>query len=92
MALRRRCTFGTAGFMTPAMAFTPHGVDYFDTRDVDGGYAPSWARDAGDYIASKALPVEVYEKQAAREAAAAPRRVPKLAARVSYPGEGELIA
>ena len=83
---------GYSGTLLPAMAFTPHGVDYFDTRDVDGGYAPSWARDAGDYIASKALPVEVYEKQAAREAAAAPRRVPKLAARVSYPGEGELIA
>jgi hypothetical protein len=45
------------------------------------------ARDAGDYIGAKALPVEVHEKQAA-----APRRVPKLAARVSYPGEGELIA
>jgi hypothetical protein len=83
---------GYSSTLLPAMAFTPHGVDYFDTRDVDGGYAPSWARDAGDYIASKALPVEVYEKQAAREAAAAPRRVPKLAARVSYPGEGELIA
>ena len=82
---------GYSGTLLPAMAFTPHGVDYFDTRDVDGGYAPSWARDAGDYIASKALPVEVYEKQAAREAAAAPRRVPKPAARMNYPGEGELI-
>jgi hypothetical protein len=74
------------------MAFLPRGVDYFDTRDVDWGYAPSWARDAADYIGAKALPVELHEKQAAaREAAATPKRVPKLAARMNYPGEGELI-
>lgn len=78
---------GYSSTLLPAMAFLPRGEDYFDTHDVDGGYAQSWARDAADYIGAKALPVEVHEKQAA-----APRRVPKLAARVSYPGEGELIA
>ena len=82
---------GYSSTLLPAMAFLPRGEDYFDTHDVDGGYAQSWARDAADYIASKALPVEVYEKQAAREAAAAPRRVPKPAARLSHPGEGEIV-
>lgn len=82
---------GYSSTLLPAMAFLPRGEDYFDTRDVDGGYAQSWARDAADYIGAKALPVEVYEKQAAREAAAAPRRVPKPAARLSHPGEGEIV-
>ena len=83
---------GYSSTLLPAMAFLPRGEDYFDTRDVDGGYAQSWARDAADYIGAKALPVELHEKQAAaREAAATPKRVPKLAARMNYPGEGELI-
>lgn len=43
----------------PGMAFLPGGVDYFDTGDVDWGYAPSWARDAADYIEAKTLPVEL---------------------------------
>ena len=90
-----RATIEAEGYSStglPGMAFLPGGVDYFDTGDVDWGYAPSWARDAADYIEAKTLPVELHEKQAAaREAAATPKRVPRLAARMSYPGEGELI-
>ena len=50
--------------------------------------------DVADYIQAQALPVETSEKRAiaaALEAAATPKRVPRLAARMSYPGEGELI-
>ena len=78
---------GYSSTLLPAMAFLPRGEDYFDTRDVDGGYAQSWARDAADYIGGLALPVDA----AAREVPAAPKRIPKPAARVSHPGEGELI-
>ena len=78
---------GYSSTLLPAMAFLPRGEDYFDTHDVDGGYAQSWARDAADYIGGLALPVDA----AAREVPAAPKRIPKPAARVSHPGEGELI-
>ncbi len=84
---------GYSSTLLPPMAFSPQGLD-FNTRDVDGGYAPAWARDVADYIQAQALPVETSEKRAiaaALEAAATPKRVPRLAARMSYPGEGELI-
>ena len=84
---------GYSSTLLPPMAFSPLGLD-FNTRDVDGGYAPAWARDVADYIQAQALPVETSEKRAiaaALEAAANSRRMPKPAARLSHPGEGEII-
>ena len=84
---------GYSSTLLPPMAFSPQGLD-FNTRDVDGGYAPAWARDVADYIQAQALPVETSEKRAiaaALEAAANSRRMPKPAARLSHPGEGEII-
>ena len=84
---------GYSSTLLPPMAFSPQGLD-FNTRDVDGGYAPAWARDVADYIQAQALPVETSEKRAiaaALEAAANSRRVPKPAARLSHPGEGEIV-
>ena len=84
---------GYSSTLLPPMAFSPQGLD-FNTRDVDGGYAPAWARDVADYIQARALPVEASEKRAiaaALEAAANSRRMPKPAARLSHPGEGEII-
>lgn len=48
----------------PPMAFMPRGVEYFDTSSPDGGYAPAWLREAGEYTRTKQIPTEAAEQAA----------------------------
>lgn len=78
---------GYSSSLLPPMGFAPRGEDIFNVRDECWGYAPSWARDAGEYIARRALPFDTPPA-----AVTAPFKAPKPTARVAYRGEGEILS